>query len=255
MELKVLGCHGGESPRHRSTCFLVNGHLAIDAGALTSGLDLDAQTEVDHVLITHSHFDHVKDLATLADNIFGRRKKSVNVYSTRGTLRTLRRNFFNNRLWPDFTSIPNGKNPTLRLIELGFNETSRVGPYRVMPVPVTHPVESVGYLLRDGSGTLAVSGDTGPTERFWEALNACRDLRTLLVEVSFPNSMQPLADLSKHLTPQSLEVELQKLHRDGFPILLYHLKPAYIDLIQRELEPLLRERELVVPSLDEMFRF
>ena len=75
MELTILGCHGGETPRHRSTCFLIDNHLAIDAGALTSGLELDRQAEVDNVLITHAHFDHVKDLATLADNIFGRRKK------------------------------------------------------------------------------------------------------------------------------------------------------------------------------------
>lgn len=254
MELKILGCHGGESPKHRSTCFLLNEHLAIDAGALTSGLELDKQAEVDHVLITHSHFDHVKDLATLADNIFGRRKKPVYVYSTRTTLRTLKRDFFNNRLWPDFTVLPNERSPTLKLVELPFNETVRIGQYRVMAVPVTHPVESVGYLVRDPSGTLAISGDTGPTERFWEAVNQAKDLRALLVEVSFPNSMQTLADVSKHLTPATLRTELRKVTQDGFPVMLYHLKPAFIPHIQRDLEPLLKERELVVPSLDDLYR-
>ena len=72
--------------------------------------------------------------------------------------------------------------------------------------------------------------------------------------MSFPNSMQELANVSKHLTPHTLGIELQKLKRDGFPILLYHLKPAYMDVIQAELQPMLRERELVVPSLGDLYR-
>jgi hypothetical protein len=39
MKLRVLGCHGGELPGCRSTCFLVDGSLALDAGALTASLD------------------------------------------------------------------------------------------------------------------------------------------------------------------------------------------------------------------------
>lgn len=255
MELSILGCHGGETPRHRSTCFLVDGHLAIDAGALTSALELDRQAEVDNVLVTHAHFDHVKDLATLADNIFGRRGKPVNVYSTRGTLHTLKTHFFNNRLWPDFTELPTARSPTLRLIELPLNKSVKIGQYRVTAIPVTHPVESVGYLVKDDTGTLGISGDTGPTERFWEALNATKDLKTLLVEVSFPNTLQQIADLAKHLTPATLGTELHKLKRDGFPILLYHLKPAYLDDIVAELRPMLRERELLVPNLGDIYRF
>ena len=41
MRLKVLGPHGGELPGCKSTCFLVDGRLALDAGSLTSTLELD----------------------------------------------------------------------------------------------------------------------------------------------------------------------------------------------------------------------
>jgi cAMP phosphodiesterase len=255
VELSILGCHGGETPRHKTTCFLIDGQLAIDAGAITSGLPIQGQLGVDYVLITHAHLDHVKDLATLADNIFGRRKTPVKVFCTKGTFRTLRKHFFNDRLWPDFTALPNARRPTVQLVEIPFEEPVRVGPYTVTAIPVAHPIESVGFLVRHKSGTLAISGDTGPTDRFWKAVNAARDLKTLLVEVSFPNSMQPLADVSMHLTPRALATELDKLKRDGFPILLYHLKPGYMDEIRRDLGPLQRERSLILPDLGEKYRF
>jgi cAMP phosphodiesterase len=255
LELSILGCHGGETPRHKTTCFLIDGCLAIDAGALTSGLPIARQLEIDHILITHAHLDHVKDLATLADNVFGRRRKPVQVHCTRGTYRTLRRHFFNDRLWPDFTALPSRRHPTLRLVELPFGRPVRIGAYRVTAVPVSHPVESAGYLVSDARGTLAVSGDTGPTDRLWKAVNGARNLKALLVEVSFPNSMQELADVSMHLTPRALESELGKLSRDGFPIFLYHLKPGYMDAIRRDLEPLVRSRGLILPDLGEVYRF
>jgi cAMP phosphodiesterase len=255
VELSVLGCHGGESPRHKTTCFLIDGRLAIDAGAITSGLSLEKQREIDWILITHAHLDHVKDLATLADNVFGRRRKPVKVYCTRGTFKTLRTHFFNDRLWPDFTALPNTRRPTMQLVEMPFDEPTRVGPYTVTAIPVAHPIESVGFLVRSRTGTLAISGDTGPTDRFWKAVNAAKELSTLLVEVSFPNSMQRLADVSMHLTPRALATELDKLERDGFPILLYHLKPTYMDDIRRDLEPLLAERPLILPDLGEVYRF
>jgi ribonuclease BN (tRNA processing enzyme) len=255
MELSVLGCHGGETPRHRTTSFLVNGRLAIDAGALTSGLPLQRQLQIDHILITHAHLDHVKDLATLADNVFGKRKKPVRILCTRGTFRSLRRHFFNDKLWPDFTALPSARRPTVELVEIPFDRPVKVGSYSVTAVRVAHPVESVGFLLSDHDGTLAISGDTGPTNGFWKAVNAVNNLKTLLVEVSFPNAMQALADVSMHLTPRTLAGELGKLTRGGFPILLYHLKPAYMDAIQRDLKPLLRSRPLVLPDLGQVYRF
>jgi ribonuclease BN (tRNA processing enzyme) len=99
-------------------------------------------------------------------------------------------------------------------------------------------VESVGFLVSDGATTIGISGDTGPTDAFWKAVNAGPRLAALLVELSFPDTHQWLADVSGHLTPSTLRGELAKLERDGFPVLLYHLKPAHQAALKRELASL-----------------
>jgi cAMP phosphodiesterase len=104
---------------------------------------------------------------------------------------------------------------------------------------VCHPVESVGFVLSDGRSELAISGDTGPTVGFWKRVNAARWLRAILVELSFPNDLQGLADVSGHLTPATLVTELAKLDRgDDLPVLLYHLKPAFAAQLRREVAAL-----------------
>jgi cAMP phosphodiesterase len=238
VKLRVLGCSGGELPRHRTTCFLVDGKLAIDAGALTASLSLEELLEVDDIVLTHSHFDHVKDVPLLADLLVGRRKTPVRVHASTACARTLRASVFNDELWPDFTRIPDRREPVLQIVPFEPDRPFRIGRYTVRPVPVCHPVESVGFVLSDGRSAIAVSGDTGPTARFWRRVNAEKRLRALFVELSFPNALQNLADVSGHLTPRTLRLELAKLERNGFPVLLYHLKPAHLRELKRELAAL-----------------
>ena len=235
MKLRVLGCSGGELPGHRTTCFLVDGRLAIDAGALTASLPLDELLAVDDIILTHSHFDHVKDVPLLSDLLVGRRKKPVRVHASTECARTLRESVFNDELWPDFTKIPHLAAPVIEIVPFDPARAFRAGRYRVTPIPVAHPVESVGFVLSDGKDSIAVSGDTGPTSRFWRRVNTEKRLRALLVELSFPNALQGLADLSGHLTPRTLQGELAKVDRDGVPVLLYHLKPAHVAELKREL--------------------
>jgi ribonuclease BN (tRNA processing enzyme) len=238
MKIKVLGCSGGELPGHRTTCFLVDGKLAVDAGALTGSLPLDDLLALDDILLTHSHFDHVKDVPLLADLVVGRRSRPVRVHASRECARTLRESVFNDELWPDFTRIPDAKTPVIEIVPFDPTKPFRVGKYRVTPVPVCHPVESVGYVLSDGHASVAFSGDTGPTARLWKRVNAERKLRALFVELSFPSRLQGLADVSGHFTPATLASELTKIERDGQPVLLYHLKPAFMAELRRELRSL-----------------
>lgn len=238
MKLQILGCSGGELPRHRTTCFLLDGKLAIDAGALTASLPLDALLELDDVVLTHSHLDHVKDVPLLADHLVGRRRRPLRVHASKACARTLRESVFNGELWPDFTRIPDAKRPVLELRPFDPRRPFRVGRYSFHPVPVAHPVESVGFVVSDGRTSFAVSGDTGPTVRFWKRVNEEKRLRALLVETSYPTRLQDLADASGHLTPNTLAQELTKVERNGCPILLYHLKPAYLAELKRELSAL-----------------
>jgi cAMP phosphodiesterase len=233
--MRVLGCSGGELPRHRTTCFLVDGRLAIDAGALTASLPLDDLLKLDDIVLTHSHFDHVKDVPLLSDLLVGRRRTPVRVHASTACARTLRESVFNDELWPDFTKIPTLQTPVIDIIPFDPERPFKAGRYTVSPVPVHHPVESVGFVLSDGKTAIGISGDTGPTARFWRRVNAEKRLKALLVELSFPNELQWLADVSGHLTPRTLEAELSKLSRNGFPVLLYHLKPAYVAELKREL--------------------
>ena len=238
MRIRVLGCSGGELPGHRTTCFLIDDRLAVDAGALTGSLSLEELLGVDDIILTHSHFDHVKDVPLLADLVVGWRKKPVRIHASRACARTLRKSIFNDELWPDFTRIPDARRPVIEIVPFDLAKPFRIGRYRVAPVKVPHPVESVGYVLSDGAASVVFSGDTGPTNLLWKRANAARNLKALFVELSFPSRLQGLADVSGHLTPATLAKELTKIERDGAPVLLYHLKPAFMAELERELKEL-----------------
>jgi cAMP phosphodiesterase len=238
MKLQILGCHGGELPGCRSTCFLVDGVLALDAGALTASLDLDALARVDHIILTHSHFDHVKDLPLMSDLVVGLRPAPVTVWASHACIQTLRENLFNGSLWPDFTRIPSPEQPTFQLRSFTPGESFQVGPYAVTSIPVSHPVESCGFVIRKNGVALGISGDTGPTDRLWQVLNRVPELKALLLETSFPDELQDLADLSGHLTPRTLRMELAKFQRNGANVMLYHLKPAFVAELKRQVADL-----------------
>ena len=235
MKLQVLGCHGGELPSCRTTCFLVDDVLALDAGALTSTLTLEQLCKVDDIVVGHSHFDHIKDLPLLADLVIGRREHPVTIHASRECAKALREYMFNNSLWPDFTKIPTAKNPVLQIKSFRAGASFKIGRYHVKSVPVTHPVESCGFLVTDGEVSVAMSGDTGPTTKLWQVLNKAKNLKAVLMETSFPNKLQQLADISGHLTPHTLQGELGKFRRNGAAVLLYHLKPAFVPQLKKEL--------------------
>jgi ribonuclease BN (tRNA processing enzyme) len=104
-------------------------------------------------------------------------------------------------------------------------------------VPVQHTVPTHGYLVEDNTGAVLFTSDTGPTEKVWEVANSTRRLRAVIVEVSFPTRMQAVADISRHLTPSTLALELAKLRSD-VPVYLYHFKPPYVDELRAEIAAL-----------------
>jgi 3',5'-cyclic-nucleotide phosphodiesterase len=235
MELRVVGCHGGETPKHRTSAFIIDEELAIDAGSLTSGLDLEAQFRLDAVVVSHAHLDHVRDLATIADNRCQAGCKPLLVAATRGTIRLLRKHFFNNLLWPDFTEIPSKARPSIRFLELPPERVTEVAGYQIRPVLMSHSIETAGFVIRGKDAALAYSGDTGPTERFWQVLREEQNLKALIMEVSFPNREQKLATASGHHTPRTLALDLKKLENPAdLPTLLFHIKPVFEREVERE---------------------
>ncbi len=66
MDVRILGAHNLESNRTHHTCFLIDGVLVIDMGSVASSLSPAEQGEILALLITHRHFDHIRDIPTLA---------------------------------------------------------------------------------------------------------------------------------------------------------------------------------------------
>jgi ribonuclease BN (tRNA processing enzyme) len=256
MRFRVLGCHGGESATHRASSFLIDEHLMLDAGAAARSLTVQEQIEVDHIVISHVHLDHIRDIGLLADNVIGARKKPLEIHCTDFTADALFAHVLNNVVWPDFTKIPNPgdpeKRPTLRVNRFRGGSTLEIGPYQLKTVPVNHTVETHAMFVRDKTGTIVYSGDTGPCPSLYDEVNKVDDLRAFITEVSFPNAMEGLAKVSGHLTPAMLQSELKQLKlKAAAPILIYHLKPAFYDVVKQQLAELKDSRITILKPMDE----
>jgi 3',5'-cyclic-nucleotide phosphodiesterase len=214
---------------------VVDDRIAIDAGSLTSGVPLKGQCALEAVLVSHAHLDHIRDLATLADNRSQNDAPTLPIVGTKQTISILKKHFFNNLLWPDFAQIPSARRPAIRYVEIAPGKPMTIAGYGVQAVPVSHSIECCAFIVGGQKGSLAYSGDTGPTDRLWEALNSTADLKALLMEVSFPNDESRLARLSGHHTPATLARDLKKLERSReLPTLLYHIKPSFQAKVERE---------------------
>lgn len=253
LDLKILGCHGGETRKHRTSSFLLNDHIAVDAGAITGNLSLDEQERIDTVLVSHAHLDHIRDLAFLADNRCQQGGPPLRVVGTAETLTDLRKHFFNDRIWPDFTKIDTVGGPTVVYQAIDLERPTRVGELEVTAVPMNHTIDTAGFIMESSRGVLAYSGDTGPTDRFWELLNQRNDVRGVLVEVSFPDDEAKLAEVSKHHTPSTLEADLKKLTlHEELPIFLFHIKPVFERQVEKELARI-RKRNIQLLQLQDTF--
>ncbi len=237
MKIEVLGGYGGESLGCRMTCLLINDSIALDAGALSQALPIERQAEIDSILLSHSHVDHTSSIPFFIENVFGRRPRTINIYSSSATEYAIRKYLFNNAAWPDFTRLPNHLMPVVKFHELHDETPIELGGVRFTPITVDHPVPTFGFLIQEAGKTVLWSSDTGPTLRLWQIANSARNLQAVCVDTSFDNSLQEIADVSFHLTPRTLERELEKLEVK-VPVLLHHLKPPYVERIREEVKRL-----------------
>jgi len=236
MRLRVLGCSGGIGGRHlRTTSFLVDGDVLLDAGTGVGDLSLAELSLVDHIFVTHSHLDHVASIAFIADTVGGMRSKPIVVHATRETIAILKNHIFNWEIWPDFAQIPTPQSPFMRYEEIELGRTVSLAGRAFTPLPAIHTVPAVGYLLDSGRGSLVFTGDTGPNDALWEIVNRLDNLRYVISETAFANKERHLAELSKHLCPSMLAEELVKFEREA-EIYVTHLKPGETELTMQEIE-------------------
>ena len=247
----MLGAYGGSTPRHRQTSFLINGTIALDAGALTEALTLEEQSRIRAIVVTHSHMDHVASLPFLVENVFGRTEGPIEVIGTAGVVASLQLHLFNDALWPDFTRIPNHLLPTVRFRVVEPFGAVAVDGLTITAIPVDHTVPTAGYLIQDGSSSVIFSSDTGPTEEIWRIARQTPSLKAIFVECSFPDSMAEIADVSRHLTPSRIQEEMKKFP-PGVPVNLYHMKPPTLPALRAEISALASPRLRMLADDDEL---
>ncbi|MBI5639013.1 MAG: 3',5'-cyclic-nucleotide phosphodiesterase [Nitrospirae bacterium] len=237
MILRVLGSSGAEFPGYNPPAFLIDGNMLLDAGTIGSRLTEEEQWKIRNIFITHSHLDHIKGIPFLADNIVLKNQRhSVTVYGIKETLLSLRENLLNDKIWPDFTRISAAIEPVIKLRNIAEGKSVTIGDYRIRACRVNHTVPAVGYIIRDKKDrVLLYTGDTGPTDAIWKASS---HMDAVIVEVSFPNSMEGLARKTGHLTAGLLLKELDKIKNVPEKIYITHPKPQYLEQIKKEIKKL-----------------
>ncbi|MBF8304782.1 MAG: phosphodiesterase class-II:metallo-beta-lactamase-like protein [Dehalococcoidia bacterium] len=211
MEIKVLGTRQGESSNSHFVSLLVDDVIALDAGNLTSALSLKEQSVVRHILVTHRHYDHIKDLATFGFN-------SLAIETT----------IFNTEIWLNFFTLPKPEMPTFLHIPVEPGSPFVIEGYNILPLRVIHSVPALAYAITSpNGGTLLYSGDSGAgSGSAWAATKP----DVLVVEITFPDTLVDSALSFGHLTPELLAGELNTF-RDvqGYlpKIAAVHINPYY----------------------------
>lgn len=235
MKVRVLGCSGAIAKDCRTTSFLIDDSILIDAGTGVGDLTLDEMRKIDHVFLTHSHLDHIAALPLMLDAVSSLRTKPVQIYALQATIDALQSHVFNNLIWPDFGLLPSPEQPLLRYCAISVGQQTIVGGRLVEALPAVHSVPAVGYGVRGDAGWWAFSGDTGRNPGFWAWVNTT-PICLLFVETAFSNKESELALRSQHLSPDALAQELGRLRIDRtFPIYISHTKPTEAPLIMEEI--------------------
>jgi len=245
MILNVLGCSGSIAAGCKTTAFLLDGDVLIDAGTGVGDLTLDQLARIDHILISHSHLDHVLSIGLLADSVMrvrrAQRRGPITVHALSETLAALRTHIFNGAIWPDFTRLPTAENPVLQLIPFEVGQVLVLNGKRIEVLSAAHTVPAVGFAVEcrgaEGSaeprGWWVYTGDTGPNPLLWERLRAMR-VAHLIIETAFSDDERQLARISRHLCPAALGHELAQLE-GNVDVHITHIKPGEVEAVMSEI--------------------
>lgn len=244
MNIRVLGCSGAIASGFKTTAFLLDQDILIDAGTGVGDLSLDELGRIDHVLLSHSHLDHVLAIPLLADSVLRLRQLSgrppIQIHALPQTLDALRSHLFNGVIWPDFTRLPSAERPVLELRPFALGDRLSLGGRQIEVLSAAHTVPAVGFAVDGGErGHWVFTGDTGPNPALWQRLGEIK-LAHLVIETAFGNDEQALAQISHHLCPAALGEELMKLPGDtsGLQVHITHIKPGEFDAVMAEIAAL-----------------
>lgn len=236
MKVRVLGCSGAIAKDCRTTSFLVDEDVLIDAGTGVGDLTLEEMKGIGHILLTHSHLDHIAALPLMIDSIASQLTQPILVHALPGTIAALQAHIFNHVIWPDFSRIPTPAAPFIAFREIQVGQILKFEGKEIEVLPAVHTVPAVGYSVSAGKGCWVFTGDTERNPAFWRRVNQL-DVAALVIETAFSNREQRLAKRSLHLSPQVLADELDCIEKSkSFPIYITHTKPAETELIMAEIQ-------------------
>ncbi|WP_088280561.1 MBL fold metallo-hydrolase [Ideonella sp. A 288] len=239
MHIRVLGCSGSIAEGCRTTAFLLDDDILIDAGTGVGDLPLAQLERVDDVLLSHSHLDHVLGVPLLADSVMRRRagRPPIRVHGLPATLDALRAHIFNGAIWPDFTRLPSAERPVLALQPFEIGQTLDFSRGRRIEVlPALHTVPAVGFAVLSDTGAWVFTGDTAPNPGLWQRL-ADMKVAHLVIETAFRDDEHIVANVSRHLHPAALGRELAHLTQPA-QVHITHIKPGEIDAVMSEINAL-----------------
>jgi ribonuclease BN (tRNA processing enzyme) len=200
MRVRVLGCSGAIAKDSRTTSFLIDDDVLVDAGTGVGDLTLEEMRRIRHVLLTHSHLDHIAALPLMIDSIASQLTEPIQVHALPGTIAALKAHVFNNVIWPDFSRIPTPQAPFVTFHEIQVGQTLELFGKSIEVLPAVHTVPACGYAVPPATAAWVFTGDTERNPAFWRRINQM-DVAALVIETAFSNREQDLAKRSLHLSP------------------------------------------------------
>lgn len=240
MKIKLLGAHNCETLDFRHTCMVIDDIIAIDAGSLTANLSNDDQLRLKALIITHQHYDHIRDVSAFGVNLF-QSGRSTDVFTTSKVIDVLNKHFFNSGIYRNFAKAPEDA-PTFRLHPIEPLEEFTVSGYAVKAVLVNHSGITVGFQIISPDGKqFFYTADTGPgLSECWKEVSP----EVLVIEVTESNQSTEKYRKGSHLTPGLLKDEMvsfREIH--GYIPIIYtvHMSPDMEDVIRIELQEVAKE--------------
>lgn len=229
---------GRPSLEQRLTCFVIDNCVCIDAGSIALALNDEQRDQVRDIIITHSHIDHIASLPIFIDDLAAFLLQPICLHATAEVIEVLERDIFNGTIYPRFSELRNGNCSLLQYQTIRPGRQFSIKHLRFVSVEVNHTVPTVGLIVSDKTGTVVFTSDTAETDDIWQFVNDATRIDALIIEASFPNEMEKLARISKHLTPDGVARELCKFDHQNADILAVHIKPMFRDRIIEELAAL-----------------